>query len=96
MEDFIYVLVENNVYDKTNYNEQEVQVFKNLEDANRELIKLKSIFEYDNAKELKNMVVEEDIYEEDIESSMFSYCAYENGNYNNNHYELTIYQRDLD
>lgn len=92
MEDFVYVLVEDNVYHKTNCNEQQVYIFENLEDANRKLLELKNNFEENN---LEEFTIEDDIEEENIESDLFSYCAYEEYNYNNNHYCLTIYQREI-
>ena len=90
IEDFVYVLVENNVYDKPYCNEQKVYVFWNLEDANQKLLELKNNFEENDLEEFT--IVDETNEKEDL---MYSYCAYESGNYNNNHYELTIYQREI-
>lgn len=92
MEDFVYVLVEDNVYNKPYCNEQKVYAFWNLEDANQKLLKLKNDFE---ENDLEEFTIEDNTDEENIESDLFSYCAYEDGNYNNNHYELTIYQREI-
>ena len=90
MENFVYVLVEDNVYNKTNYNEQNVYVFWHLEDANQKLLELKNSFE---ENDLEEFTIEDNTNAK--EDLMYSYCAYEDGNYNNNHYELTIYQREI-
>lgn len=90
MEDFVYVLVEDNIYNDPYYNEQNVYVFWNLEDANQKLLELKNNFE---ENDLEEFTIEDNTNAK--EDLIFSYCAYEDGNYNNNHYELTIYQREI-
>lgn len=89
MNDIVYVLVEDNVYNDPYCNEQNVYVFWNLEDANQKLLELKNNFE---ENDLEEFTIEDNT---NTNEPMFSYCAYEDGNYNNNHYELTIYQREI-
>lgn len=90
MEEDIYVLIEENVFDKTNCNELNIWAFDVLEFANAKLKELKDNFESQN--ETDNMVVED---ETDEGSTFYNYSAYEDGNYDKNHYTLTIYTRQL-
>lgn len=88
MNDFVYILIED---DTDIHNNTNVFVFYDLDTANAELLKLKNDFEKDN--NMSDFIVEDDTSTE--EDTMFNYCAYEKGNYNNNHYCLTIYQREI-
>ena len=87
MEDFIYILIEENIYN--NVNERDVEVFTDLDEANNRVLELKQKFENETNECL---TIEDETDEDEI---LKSYCAYENGNYNNNHYSITIYQREI-
>ena len=90
MNDIVYVLVEDNSID---YMER-VLVFSSLEQANAKLLELKEDFECRNNIDSPRYVVEDNT-EDNTNEPMFSYCVYEEGNYYNHHYNLTIYQREI-
>lgn len=84
----VYILIENNVNE--DINTTGVQCFSNKDEANKEVKflvnRVKNIFKN------SNMVIE-DCTDNDWELKGF--LAYEDGNYNNNHYEVNVYEREI-
>lgn len=88
MDDFVYVLIVDDVCNDTN--SQSVYVFNNREQANNKVVELKERFEKETQE---NLTIEDETSDDEL---LKYYNAYENGNYNNNHFCLTIYQREIE
>lgn len=90
MENEIYVLI---MKDKRNKNEDEwtdCAVFTLLEQAQQRLIQLKDDFMQEIKNNIDNYTIEDN--SDDILSS---FSAYQNGSYDENHFDLVIYQREI-
>lgn len=90
MKNEIYVLI---MKDKRNKNEDEwtdCAVFVDLETAQQRLIELKNDFMQEIKNELDNYTIEDN-----SDEILPYFSAYENGFYDENHFDLAIYQREV-
>ena len=90
MEDTYYILLLDNKINKETQ-ETDVMLFSNLELAQQKLLELKDNF----MREIKNDIDNYAIEDNSDDEFLASFSAYENGFYDENHFELTIYQREL-
>ena len=88
--DFVYVLLVSNNINGAGAN-NDVMVFSNLELAKTKLNELKDNFLHELGNDIDDYIVD-DFSDDDLAS----FSAYEDGFYNENYYELTIYQREVE
>lgn len=90
MEDFVYVLLVSNNINGAGV-EHDIKVFSSLELAKAELNELKNTFLQSIGNEIDNYVVDDNSNDE----YLASFNVYEDGFYNENYFDLTIYQREI-
>jgi len=88
--DFVYVLLVSNNINGAGV-ENDVLVFSELEQARTKLNELKDNFLHDIGNEIGNYVIDDNSNDE-----LASFSVYEDGFYNENYFELTIYQREVE
>ena len=87
----IYIVLEIDVNTENDADYNEIYVFNDIEEANKKVRELKEDF-------IKDVNINDFVVEDytDEEESLCSFCAYEDGNYNNNHYSAVVFQREIE
>lgn len=87
----IYIVLEEDVNTDNNINRNEIYVFNNIEEANKKVRKLRDNF-FESVNIDDNFIIKDNT---NAEESLYSFSAYEDGRYDNNHYSAIVYQREI-
>lgn len=85
----VYVLIEENVSDFETLTKN-VEVFDNLEDANSRVLEIKTMVE--TIFDLTGWEIDDNTGDDE---PLKSYETYESGRYAENHYSVTLWQREI-